>query len=73
MTTSETTNKARQTVVAITVSAKLLIRRNTINGPTAKAMLAISKENLRKLLKLRGITSHVNFVALTISKANQQK
>ena len=60
--TSEMTNRGRQAKVASTVSAKLLVPTNTINGPTANAMLAISKENLRKFLQFRGIWSQVNFL-----------
>jgi len=62
MMTSEMMNRGRQAKVASIVSAKLLVPANTINGPIANAMLAISKENLRKFLQLRGTWSQVNFL-----------
>ena len=62
MMTSKMTNTGRQTKVASTVSAKLLVPANTINGPTANPMLAISKENLRKFLQFRDIGFQVNLL-----------
>jgi hypothetical protein len=55
MMTSDMTKRGRQAREASTVSAKLVVPKSTINGPTAKAMLAISKENLREFLQLRVI------------------
>jgi len=59
--TSEMTKSGRKTKVPNTVSPRLLVRRNTINGPTANAKLTISNKNLKKSLQLRNIWSIVNF------------
>jgi len=61
--TSEMTKSGRKTKVANTVSAKLLVRRNAINGLTANAKLTTSNKNLKKSLQLRGIRSQVNFLS----------
>lgn len=47
MTTSEITNRNTKTGVAAIVVDKLLVWRNTNNGPIANVMFAISNKNLR--------------------------
>jgi len=60
MMTSEMTNSGRKIKVANTASAKLLVRRNTINGLTANVTLTSSNKNLKKSLQLRNIWSIPN-------------
>jgi len=62
MMTSEITNKDRKTEVATIVVDKLSDPRNTNNGPTANAKLAISNVSFKKSLQLRNIWSIVNFL-----------